>query len=201
MLVVGLTGGIGSGKTTVADHFAKLGITLVDADLLAREVVDIGSPALAAIIERFGPDIVDTDGTLKRSTLRQIVFAKPAEKQWLEQLLHPLIRELIQQRIQSASSPYCILVSPLLLETDQSALVDRILVVDVLPETQLARTMLRDNSQEETIRAIMASQIQRDDRLKRADDVISNDGSADEIAEKVLALHENYLQLTNRNYD
>ncbi len=199
MLVIGLTGGIGSGKTTVADEFAKLGVTLIDADLLSREVVEPGTPALAAIAQRFGPTILADNGFLNRAELRQIVFANQDHKIWLEQLLHPLIRELMLARIQSADSPYCILVSPLLLETDQSALVQRVLVVDVSAETQLSRTLQRDSSSAETIKAIMAAQISREARLAKADDVISNDGSMDSLKTKVLTLHNQYLELSGIN--
>lgn len=198
MLVIGLTGGIGSGKTTVANEFANLGITLVDADILAREVVEPGTPALAEIAKRFGGDILDSSGSLKRSELRQIVFANQEHKLWLEQLLHPLIRELMGLRIQEAPSAYCILVSPLLLETDQSEMVDRVLVVDVSPEIQLERTLLRDNSNAETIKAIIASQMNRETRLAKGDDVISNNGSAAELKDKVLALHSLYLEMSRK---
>ena len=201
MLVIGLTGGIGSGKTTVANEFAKLGITLVDADLLAREVVEPGSSALVAIAERFGSDILDSNGALKRTELRHIVFANKDHKLWLEQLLHPLIRELMLSRIQSANSPYCLLVSPLLLETGQSTLVQRVLVVDVSPETQVERTLKRDNSNAETIKAIMAAQIDRESRLNKAQDVINNDGGIDELKSKVLALHHQYLELSRVDND
>jgi len=201
MLVIGLTGGIGSGKTTVANEFAKLGIILVDADLLAREVVEPGSSALVAIAERFGSDILDSNGALKRTELRHIVFANKDHKLWLEQLLHPLIRELMLSRIQSANSPYCLLVSPLLLETDQSTLVQRVLVVDVSPETQVERTLKRDNSNAETIKAIMAAQIDRESRLNKAQDVINNDGGIDELKSKVLALHHQYLELSRVDND
>lgn len=199
MLVIGLTGGIGSGKTTVANEFANLGITLVDADILAREVVEPDTPALAEIAKRFGGDILDNSGSLKRSELRQIVFANQEHKLWLEQLLHPLIRELMRLRIKEAPSAYCILVSPLLLETDQSEMVDRVLVVDVSPETQLERTLLRDNSKAETIKAIIASQMNRETRLAKGDDVISNNGSAAELKDKVLALHSLYLEMSRKN--
>ncbi|MFT4863055.1 MAG: dephospho-CoA kinase [Pseudohongiellaceae bacterium] len=199
MLVIGLTGGIGSGKTTVAEEFANLGASLIDADLLAREVVEPETPALAAIAQRFGPAILDSNGFLNRSELRQIVFANQDHKVWLEQLLHPLIRQLMLSRIQSADSPYCILVSPLLLETDQSALVQRVLVVDVAPQTQLQRTLQRDSSSVETIKAIMAAQISREARLEKADDVITNDGSTDELKAKILSLHYKYLELSGKH--
>ena len=161
MFVVGLTGGIGSGKTTVADQFQELGIDIVDADEIAREVVLPGSEALTAIAEHFGPQLINQQGGLKRSELRKLVFADAAQRRWLEELLHPLIRNLMIARIDQSKSPYCLLVSPLLIETSHSQLVSRILVVDVTPESQLHRTLARDGSDEKTIKAIMKSQSSR----------------------------------------
>lgn len=193
---VGLTGGIGSGKSTVADLFAARGIALIDTDLLSREVVERGQPALAGIADRFGADIITPDGDLDREKLRNIIFASETEKQWLEALLHPLISALLRTRIEEAQSAYSILVSPLLLETDQHRLVDRILVVDVPQEIQLKRTMARDPSSEETIRAIIAAQISRDDRLERADDIVDNSADAGELDAQVEALHKRYLAMS-----
>jgi len=194
-LKVGLTGGIGSGKTTVANHFAALGIELIDADLIAREVVSRGTSGLNEIAQHFGTSILLENGELNRAKLREIVFDKPEERNWLEQLTHPLIAALIQQRLEESASAYSILVSPLLLETSQRDYVDRILVIDVSKETQLARTLSRDGSSEETIKAIIAAQINRQDRLSQADDVINNEESSDTIAEKVRQLHQSYLDL------
>lgn len=198
MYVVGLTGGIGSGKTTVANQFAELGITLVDADLLAREVVEPETTALAAIADHFGQSILTQDGQLDRAKLRQLVFADPSEKDWLESLLHPAIRELMLARIEASQSPYTILVSPLLLETDQHRLVDRVLVVDVPVATQLERTLLRDNSNKKTIESIINSQIDRRSRLARADDVISNLDVPDTLRPLVLSLDEKYKRLSEK---
>lgn len=196
MYVIGLTGGIGSGKTTVADGFAELGITLVDADLLAREVVEPGTPALKAIAEKFGNTILNTDGSLNRPKLRELIFANETEKQWLEALLHPLIRNLMLDRLNSARSPYAILVSPLLLETDQKKLVNRVLVIDIPTEVQLHRTVQRDGSNEETIKSIINSQMNRETRLSFADDIIVNDQTTEELTPKILDLHQHYLQLS-----
>ncbi|MFK7865161.1 MAG: dephospho-CoA kinase [Pseudohongiellaceae bacterium] len=196
MFVVGLTGGIGSGKTTVADCFADLGINLVDADLLAREVVEPGSAALSAISEHFGHDILNPEGHLNRPKLRQIVFEDSSQKQWLEKLLHPAIQALMLVRLESSTSPYTILVSPLLLETDQYKLANRILVVDVPVEVQLSRTLQRDGSNEDTIKSIIKSQIDRDSRLARADDVVSNTAEPQTLVPRVLSLHEKYLNLS-----
>lgn len=198
MLIVGLTGGIGSGKTTVADLFADLGIALVDADQISREVVLPGSPALGRIAERFGKEILTSNGELDRRQLRKIVFSSPEQKLWLEQQLHPLINELIRTRLGATQSPYCILVSPLLLETSQAELVDRILVIDVPVAVQLQRTVERDSSDEETIQAIIDSQIDRESRLARADDVLDNNLPLDSLPERVQVLHQNYLQLAEQ---
>ena len=195
MFVVGLTGGIGSGKSTVTRCFQDLGICTVDADDLSREVVMPGSKILNQIEEHFGITILSENGTLDRDQLRRIVFTNPSEKDWLEALLHPLIAELIQSNIRACDSVYCILVSPLLLETDQHKLVDRILVVDVSEETQVARALDRDGGDPAIIKAIIASQTGRKMRLGRADDIILNEQSADALRLLVADLHNQYLQL------
>lgn len=194
--VVGLTGGIGSGKSTVANLFAELGVEVIDADLIAREVVEPGEPALAAIAEHFGPDVIDGGGRLDRRALRERVFAAPAQKDWLNALLHPLIRERMIAACAAARSPYCLLVVPLLVENRLTTLTDRVLVVDVSPEQQLARTMKRDRSDEQQIRAIMAAQASREQRLAAADDVVdNNDPDLAGIKAAVTALHQKYLAL------
>ena len=195
MFVVGLTGGIGSGKSTVTRCFQDLGICTVDADDLSREVVMPGSKILNQIVEHFGITILSENGTLDRNQLRRIVFTNPSEKDWLEALLHPLIAELIQSNIRACDSVYCILVSPLLLETDQHKLVDRILVVDVSEETQVARALDRDGGDPAIIKAIIASQTGRKMRLGRADDIILNEQSAEALRLLVADLHNQYLQL------
>ena len=169
MFVVGLTGGIGSGKSTVTRCFQNFGVCTVDADDLSREVVQPGSKALDEVARHFGSKILQKNGTLDRSQLRQIVFTNPTEKAWLEELLHPLIADLIQIRLTACGSAYCLLASPLLLETDQHKFVDRVLVVDVSEETQFTRTFNRDGGDPMTIRAIIASQTERNMRLRRAD--------------------------------
>ena len=194
MYVVGLTGGIGSGKSTVANEFAKLGVNLVDADIASRELVKIGAPALEAIGNHFGPRVIQTDGSLNRGALREIVFHDGAEKTWLEQLLHPLIGQWLIQQIAASHSPYCILVSPLLLETSQAQLVDRVLVVDVEESTQLERTLARDGGNEDTVRAIIAAQMPRANRLEHADDVFYNEQARSTVAHRVLILHNKYLK-------
>ena len=197
MLVIGLTGGIGSGKSTVASIFANLGIQVINADQLARDVVEHGSPALAAIVERYGENILLEDGSLNRSDLREIVFANVSEREWLEQLTHPLIAQLMKDQLQAVSSPYAILESPLLIETDQKELVDRILVIDIVEETQLQRTLARDDSAEATIKAIINSQIPRKQRLEAADDVVDNSAKFEATEREILRLHEQYLLMAN----
>ena len=197
MLVIGLTGGIGSGKSSVASIFANLGIQVINADQLARDVVEHGSPALAAIVERYGENILLEDGSLNRSDLREIVFANVSEREWLEQLTHPLIAQLMKDQLQAVSSPYAILESPLLIETDQKELVDRILVIDIVEDTQLQRTLARDNSAETTIKAIINSQIPREQRLEAADDVVDNSGKLETTEQEILRLHKKYLLMAN----
>jgi len=193
--VLGLTGGIGSGKSAAADAFAELGVATVDADHAARWVVEPGRPALSKIVDRFGKGILLEDGQLNRAALRERVFAEPEQRQWLEELLHPLIRDEIQQFLAAAQSPYTILVSPLLIESGQYKTVERVLVVDVPTELQLARALQRDQVPEAQLRAIMQLQLERDERLKYADDVLCNAGDKAALYEKVGRLHEYYLSL------
>lgn len=192
---IGLTGGIGSGKSEVSSRFEGYGIQVVDADVIARQVVEPGKAALDKIIQHFGSDIVDNQGQLLRPKLREIIFSNAAEKAWLENLLHPVIRAEIISQLDSASSPYAILSSPLLLETGQDVLVNRILVVDASEELQLARASQRDNNNPEQIKAIMKSQIPREQRCAAADDVIHNHGDKNELDEQVKDLHQHYLKL------
>ncbi|MEC9191817.1 MAG: dephospho-CoA kinase [Pseudomonadota bacterium] len=195
MFVVGLTGGIGSGKSTVAGMFAALEIDLIDADVAAREVVAPGTTALAEIVEHFGPDILMADGSLDRRGLRRIIFHQKQEKHWLETLLHPLIRRWLTQQISDRRSAYCLLISPLLLETGQAEMVDRILVVDVSVETQIARTLARDGVEESTVRAIIAAQIGRNQRLEHGDDIIDNSLPLHTLRQRVETLHQQYLAM------
>lgn len=195
MFVVGLTGGIGSGKSTVAEMFAALDVELVDADIAAREVVAPGTHALAEIAKHFGSEILMTDGGLDRGALRRVIFHQEKEKHWLEELLHPLIRRWLKQKISSCRTTYCLLVSPLLLETGQAELVDRILVVDVSIDTQIARTLARDGGEERTVRAIIASQIGRSQRLEYADDIIGNELPLKPLRQRVEKLHQGYLAM------
>ena len=195
--VVGVTGGIGSGKTTVTNKFAELGIDVIDADLIARQVVEPASPALREIQDHFGAQVIQADGGLNRTALRERIFTDEREKEWLNQLLHPLIREHITASLQAATSVYCIFSAPLLLENKLTYLCDRVLVVDVSEATQIRRTVARDNSNEAQVKAIMRAQISRPERLAGADDIIDNDGPVENIAAQVQALHQRYLALAN----
>ena len=196
-LIVGLTGGIGSGKSTVAEAFRQLGIDTVDADLASRKVVEPGMPALTAIAEHFGSAIIQADGNLDRAALRHIIFTDPAHKQWLESLLHPLIRDWIVQQLQASTSPYVILESPLLFETDQYQLVDKTVLVDVPVELQIERACARDGNQTDQIQRIIDAQLPRQEKLSRADLVVDNSPPLDSLAQRVAALHETLLSLAN----
>lgn len=194
-LVIGITGGIGSGKTAVSDRFKALGVTVVDADIASRVIVEPGQPALVAIAEHFGCDVIQADGSLDRAELRRRVFADPDERRWLEQLTHPLINEHIREELEQAESPYAVLVSPLLAETGQSRFCHRILVVDVPEEVQVRRTMARDANDEAQVRKIIEAQASREQRLALADDVIVNDSSLEVLDEEVARLHQVYTEM------
>ena len=189
--VVGIAGGIGSGKSAVSDRFREHGIEIVDADVAARQVVALGEPALREITARFGPDILQADGALNRAELRQRVFQDADERRWLERTLHPRINRLIADGLAAARSPYAILVNPLMRNRDPRA--HRILVVDVPEGIQIERTMARDNVDEAHARAIIASQLARDSSLDLADDVIRNDTGLDDLHAAVDRLHNRYL--------
>ncbi|WP_439101826.1 dephospho-CoA kinase [Congregibacter sp.] len=196
-LRVGITGGIGSGKSAVTERLINLGVNVVDADIVAREVVQAGSPALEKIAEHYGDNILQEDGTLDRAALREIVFSKPEEREWLEALTHPLIGESIALQLADATSPYAVLSSPLLLEGSQREFVEHIVVVDVPESVQIARTTARDRNSEELVRSIMAAQMARDDRLAAADSVIDNSGALVDLAPQVESLHGKLLTLAN----
>jgi dephospho-CoA kinase len=194
-LVIGLTGGIGSGKSTVAGIFQQFGITVIDADVIAHAMVAPGQPALREIIKAFGPDSVDASGVLDRNRLRKLVFSNPEHRRRLEAILHPKIRREIITLTTKIQSPYCVVVIPLLLETDQRDLVDRILVVDTRVDNQIARVTMRNGLRRHEIIAIIAAQASRDSRLAAADEVINNDGSLEELVNQVRAQHEKYLKI------
>ncbi|NBI40852.1 dephospho-CoA kinase [[Haemophilus] felis] len=202
--IVGLTGGIGSGKSMVAELFAKLNVPIIDADVVAREVVAKGSPLLHQIAEHFGAQILLPSGELDRAQLRQIVFQDPKQKQWLNHLLHPAIRVEMLRQLEAQTFPYVIWVVPLLIENNLTEFCQRVLVVDVPPETQLQRASLRDNADIVQIKQIMAAQVSRETRLSMADDVIDNrlplHQALPSLQQKVLELHQLYLSLA-KNYE
>lgn len=191
--IVALTGGIGSGKTTVANQFADLGVPVVDADIIARAVVEPGMPALNAIVNRFGSEILKKDGSLDRKSLREIIFNNPEQKAWLNALIHPLIQEETLRLFKATKSPYIIWVIPLLIENKATHFADRILVIDVSRDTQLKRTMLRDGSNRQLTENILNAQVSREERLSYADDVINNDGDLAPVSSEVMRLHRQYL--------
>lgn len=194
-LIVGLTGGIASGKSSVARLFEALGVPVVDADAIAREVVAAGTPGLDAIRARFGERVIAADGELDRAGLRARVFADAAARRDLEAILHPRIRHIMDERLRAACAPYAIAMIPLLLETGQQERFDRVLVVDVSQATQLQRAHARDGTSHQTLQGILAAQLDRDSRLAQADDVIDNEGDPQALAAQVARLHETYLAL------
>ncbi|ADN00031.1 dephospho-CoA kinase [Dickeya dadantii] len=193
--IVALTGGIGSGKSTVAQGFAALGATIVDADVIARQVVAPGQPALAAIVEYFGREILQPDGTLNRNALRERIFSNPEDKRWLNALLHPLIQQETRRQLAAVTTPYALWVVPLLVENRLQGQAQRILVVDVPLETQLQRTMARDGVSRAQAQNILASQASREQRLACADDIIDNNSNPSVLAPRIAALHQHYLTL------
>ena len=198
--VIGLTGGIASGKTTVANLFKQqFKIDIVDADIVAREVVEPGTPGLNAIIEHFGTEIVRDDRTLDRAKLREKIFSNSEEKAWVNGLLHPMIREKMIEDLEQVTSDYALLVVPLLVENKLDSLCDRVLVVDVEPQTQISRTVKRDNVSEEQAKAILASQASREQRLALADDVVKNNPDDPDLLLQITDLHEKYLAMCKKN--
>lgn len=194
---IGLTGGIASGKSTVAELFATLGTTVIDTDIIARKVVQPGQPSLRDIRSFFGDSVFNADGTLNRSALRQQIFASDAARAQLEAILHPLIQEETIQQIGAASGSYIIIVVPLLAESPLRQYVDRILVVDCDEATQIERLLARDAETEDQARRILAAQSSREQRLEIADDVIHNNSTVEAISTQVSALHDKYVALTN----
>ncbi len=195
MLKVGLTGGIGCGKSTAANLFADLGAPVIDADRISHALVKPGAPALLQITRQFGPDILAADGALDRNKLRSLVFSRPDYKKQLEAILHPLVYAEMQRMLQTLHYPYVILCIPLLLETKMQHFVDRILVIDCSVEQQINRVKLRNRHSEDTIKAIIASQIPREQRLSAADDIIDNSGDTTKLAEHIKKLHNLYFSL------
>ena len=198
MIVVGLTGGIGSGKSAVTKIFEGLGVKVVDADVASRQPVMKGQPALKKIAEKFGANILTSDGELDRRKLREIIFNENSAKDWLENLLHPLIHRILIDDLSSASSSYAILVSPLLFETNQKDLCSKIIVVDADMDSQIDRTSKRDNVEASQVKSIIDSQLDRKSRNELADIIILNDGSLQELEEKVKKIHKGLEKEINK---
>lgn len=199
MLIIGITGGIGSGKSAASDYLAEQGITVVDADRVSRQVVEPGQPALDKIRAHFGDRVIQADGTLDRRALRELVFDDPEQRRVLENITHPAIVEEMRRQLTGSDSPYTVLVSPLLLETDQYRMVDRVLLVDVPESVQLERTARRDEVPGDQVRRIMAAQMDREDRRRRADDIVSNDGTLADLHRQLDELHKQYLEMAERH--
>ncbi len=194
--VVALTGGIGSGKSTVSDYFATLGVPIIDTDVIARELVAINHPCYEAIVQKFGSSILDDKHSIDRKKLREIIFHNADAKKWLENLLHPQIKQVLSEKISNLSYFYCLIVVPLLVENFEhyKSFVNRVLLVDTLEEHQINRTMARDNSSLATIKNIIASQASREARLAIADDILLNNKDLKLLKQEVQLLHQKYLQ-------
>ncbi|XQF89441.1 dephospho-CoA kinase [Pseudoalteromonas espejiana] len=197
--VLGLTGGIGCGKTVVSNIFEELGVTVVDADIIARQVVAPNSDGLNAIVKHFGQDILLPDGTLNRAELRSKIFSNNENKEWLNALLHPLIRIKILTDLNSAKSAYVVLVAPLLFENNLDKYCNRTLLIDVPIATQIERTAKRDNTSIEQVKSIIAAQIPRNEKQQKADDILNNNRDLSIVRTELVVLHKNYLQYALQN--
>jgi dephospho-CoA kinase len=197
VLKVGLTGGIGCGKSTVTALFKQFNVPVIDADEVAHQVVAIGQPVLKLIQQTFGSDSLNNDGSLNRNTIRELVFTNPEQKKKLEAIIHPLVYQTIQAEIALLTVPYCIISVPLLFETNRIGFVDRVLVIDCPPEIQIERVQKRDNLLPERIQSIIDSQVSRAFRLAHAQDIIDNTQSNTELAQQVEKLHNLYLSLSS----
>ncbi|MDH5648599.1 MAG: dephospho-CoA kinase [Gammaproteobacteria bacterium] len=195
MLKVGLTGGVGSGKSTVAVFFSELGVPVIDADEISRKLAQPGQEGYQSIVAEFGQSVLDKNGEINRDQLRKIVFTDEIKRMRLEAIIHPMVREGIAEKINHTNGPYCIIVIPLLIETGYLDFVDRVLVVDTTPETQISRVKKRSQLSEKEIRNIMAAQIGREERLKHADDIIENNDTVAQVRSRVNQLHSHYLKL------
>ena len=198
MFVLGITGGIGSGKTAVTDIFSELNIDVIDADIASRKAVEKGSSSLKEIEDHFGSEIILNDGNLDRQKLREVIFDKEEEKDWLEKLLHPQILKIINSELAESRTSYTILVSPLLFETGQYKLCSRTLLVDVEEKLQIARASKRDNVSEEQIKSIIEAQMPRPEKISLANDIVINDGSLEDLRKEIISLHYNYLKLSDK---
>ena len=195
-MIVGLTGGIGSGKSAAANFFQNEGITVIDADDLSREVIEEGTPGFASIVEYFGSKIIDSDGSINREHLRKEVFDDDKKKKLLESIIHPLVRDLMVKKIAASKSPYSIVMVPLIFETNSMSNYNRILVIDCDPKLQLERATLRDNNSKAQIQKIMNSQCSREERISIANDIIPNNDSLENLKIRSIAMHKFYLGLS-----
>ena len=195
MLIIGLTGGIGSGKSVASDKFKSLGITIVDADVASRTVVEPGKPALKEIEDHFGSGIITAEGKLDRNNLREIIATDPEERKWLESVLHPKIGEQITKEISESTSVYTLFVAPLLLETNSQEMCSRVVVVDVPKDVQIRRTAKRDKVSPNQVEQMVAAQMEREKRLEKADDVLLNNGTIEDLEKQVEELHKKYMQM------
>ncbi len=195
MLIIGLTGGIGSGKSVASDKFKSLGITIVDADVASRTVVEPGKPALKEIEDHFGSGIITAEGKLDRNNLREIIATDPEERKWLESVTHPKIGEQITKEISESTSVYTLFVAPLLLETNSQEMCSRVVVVDVPKDVQIRRTAKRDKVSPNQVEQMVAAQMEREKRLEKADDVLLNSGTIEDLEKQVEALHKKYIQM------
>ena len=195
MLIIGLTGGIGSGKSVASDKFKSLGITIVDADVASRTVVEPGKPALKEIEDHFGSGIITAEGKLDRNKLREIIATDPEERKWLESVLHPKIGEQITKEISESTSVYTLFVAPLLLETNSQEICSRVVVVDVPKDVQIQRTAKRDKVSPNQVEQMVAAQMEREKRLEKADDVLLNSGTIEDLEKQVEELHKKYIQM------
>lgn len=193
--VLGLTGGIASGKSAAAQRFAELGVHVVDADQASRWVVEPGRPALAQLAERYGPGLLQADGSLDRAALRKVIFEDVEQRRWVEALLHPLIANEIAESLASATSPYAVFVSPLMVESGQYRITQRLLVIDAPEALRVERTLARDNTNPAQVQAILKAQASREERLRHADDVLVNDRDLAWLRAEVERLHHFYLTL------
>jgi len=198
MFVLGITGGIGSGKTAVTDIFSELNIDVIDADIASRKAVEKGSSSLKEIEDHFGSEIILNDGNLDRQKLREVIFDKEEEKDWLEKLLHPQILKIINSELAESRTSYTILVSPLLFETGQYKLCSRTLLVDVEEKLQIARASKRDNVSEEQIKSIIEAQMSRSEKITLANDIVTNNGTLEDLRKEIISLHNNYLKLSDK---
>ena len=195
MLIIGLTGGIGSGKSVASDKFKSLGVAVVDADVASRTVVEPGKPALKEIEDHFGSGIITAEGKLDRNNLREIIATDPEERKWLESVTHPKIGEQITKEISESTSVYTLFVAPLLLETNSQEMCSRVVVVDVPKDVQIRRTAKRDKVSPNQVEQMVAAQMEREKRLEKADDVLLNSGTIEDLEKQVEELHKKYIQM------